>query len=192
MTHLALLESTVVAIERIAAARKDVDVVLAKLQPKDKKAEEPKEDPNKALKDAAKDLQKKLTEMEKRFWVTPDTKGIVDDRTLMASVDSAMFPVLSTFEPPSPTATKYLEHAEAAARKTLADFNKLFAEDVAAFRRRVGEAKIELLPEGEPISIEQLGKRPGVHDSGPLLRRLTGADWSLAGREAAPNSDAIR
>ena len=78
----------------------------------------------------------------------------MDDRTLSASVNAAMFPVLSTFEPPSPTATIYLEQAEAAARRVFADLNKLFAEDVAAFRRRVGEAKIELLPEQGPISIE--------------------------------------
>ncbi|HET9228263.1 MAG TPA: hypothetical protein VFR31_16420, partial [Thermoanaerobaculia bacterium] len=147
-------ESGVEAIERIAAVRKDIDIVLAKLQPKDKKAEEPKEDPNKALKDAAKDLQKKLTDLEKRLWVTPDTRGIVDDRTLSASVNAAMFPVLSTFEPPSPTAATYLEQAEAAARKVFADLNKLLAEDVAAFRRRVGEARIELLEEKGAISIE--------------------------------------
>jgi len=147
-------ESTVDAIERIADARKDIEVVLQKLQPKDKKKEEPKDDPNKALKDAAKDLQKKLTEMDKRLWVSPDVKGIIDDRSLMAEVGAASFPVLSTFEPPSATARAYLEQTEAAARKTFADFNKLFSEDVAAFRRMVAESKIELLQEQEAISIE--------------------------------------
>ena len=147
-------ESTVNAIERIAATRKDVEVVLQKLQPKDKKAEPAKDDPNKALKGAARDLQKKLTEMERRLWISPDVKGIVEDRSLIEEVGNAAFPVLSTFEPPSPTARIYLEQLEAAARKTFADFNKLFAEDVAAFRKRVGEAGIGLLAEGEAISIE--------------------------------------
>jgi photosystem II stability/assembly factor-like uncharacterized protein/ribonuclease HI len=150
-------ESTVDAIDRIAATRKDVEVVLQKLQPKDKKKEpsaDGKDDPNKALKDAAKDLQKKLTEMEKRLWVSPDVKGIIDDQTLMAGVNAVAFPVFSTFEPPSATARTYLEQTEAVARKTFADFNKLFAEDVAEFRRKVEEAKIELLPEQEAISIE--------------------------------------
>jgi photosystem II stability/assembly factor-like uncharacterized protein/ribonuclease HI len=147
-------EATVDAIERIAATRKDVEVVLQKLQPKDKKAEPSKDDPNKALKDAARDLQKKLSEMEKRLWVSPDVKGIIDDRSLIAEVDAASDPVLSTFEPPSATARTYLEQTEAVARKTFADFNKLFAEDVAAFRRKVGEARIELLPEQEAISID--------------------------------------
>ncbi|MEA2563550.1 MAG: hypothetical protein QOH06_5054 [Acidobacteriota bacterium] len=150
-------ESTVDAIDRIAATRKDIEVVLQKLQPKDKKKEpsaDSKDDPNKALKDAAKDLQKKLTEMEKRLWVSPDVKGIIDDRSLMAEVEAAGGPVFSTFEPPSATARTYLEQAEAVARKTFADFNRLFAEDVAAFRRRVGESKIELLSEQKAILIE--------------------------------------
>ena len=41
------------------------------------------------------------------------------------------------------------------ARKTFADFNRLISEDVAAFRSKVAEAKIELLSEQEPISIEK-------------------------------------
>ncbi|HWM93729.1 MAG TPA: hypothetical protein VN493_23425 [Thermoanaerobaculia bacterium] len=145
-------ESAVEAIDRIAAARKDVDMVLQKLQPKDKK-EEPEEDPNKALKDAARDLHKKLTAMEKRLWITPDTKGIVQNRTLTGRLNDARRQLLSTLEAPSPTALTHLEQAEAEARKVFPDFNKLFAEDVAAFRKQV-ESKIELLSDQEPISIE--------------------------------------
>jgi len=98
--------------------------------------------------------------MEKRPWVSPDIKGIIDDRSLIAEVDAAGFPVFSTFEPPSPTARTYLEQTEAAARKTFADFNRLFAEDVAVFRRKMGESKvIELLPEQEAISIDSGAQR---------------------------------
>jgi photosystem II stability/assembly factor-like uncharacterized protein len=151
-----LQNAAVEAIERIGAARKDVDVALQKLQPKDKKAsaEEGKDDPNKALKDAARDLQKKLGQIEKRLWVGADVKGIVDDRSLTRRIDDAGRPLLSTWEAPSPTAQAYLEQAEALARKTLADVNRLFAEDVAAFRQKLEAAKIELLREQEPITIE--------------------------------------
>jgi hypothetical protein len=96
-----------------------------------------------------KDLQKKLTEMEKRLWVSPDVKGIIDDRSLMAEVDVAGSPVFSTFEPPSATARTYLEQTEAVARKMSGDFNKLFAEDVTSFRKKVAEAKIKLLSKQE-------------------------------------------
>jgi hypothetical protein len=173
------------AIDRIAATRKDVEVVLQKLQPKDKKAEPTKDDPNEALKDAARDLQKKLTEMEKRLWVSPDIKGIIDDRSLIAEVDAASNPVLSTFEPPSATARTYPEQTEAMARKTFADFNKLFAEDVAEFRRKVAEEKIELLSEQEGISIgdDRPLQRPGLiggrrSSSCGVSTRIRGAAWS--------------
>ena len=151
-----LQNAAVEAIERVAAARKDVDLVLQKLQPKDKKkdAAESKEDPNKALKNAARDLQKKLTDLDRRLWVSPDVKGIVDDRSLLARIDSAQFPVTSAWSAPSATAKVALEQAEAAAKSTLADVNKLFAEDVAAFREKVTAAKIGLLADQPPISIE--------------------------------------
>jgi hypothetical protein len=148
-----LQNATVEAIERVSAARKDVDVVLKKLQPKDKKADG-KENPNKALMDAARALQKKLNALDRRLWVGPDVKGIVDDQTLLARIGSADFPVLSSWAAPSATARAFLDQAEAAARKTLADVNKLFAEDVAAFREKVEAAKIGLLADQTPISIE--------------------------------------
>lgn len=153
-----LQEATVEAIERIASARQDINAVLQKLQPQDKKKAESdaaKEDPNKPLKDAARNLQKELTEMERRLWNPPDVRGIVEERDLLNKVDAASFPVLSTWEAPSPTARTYLEQAEVVARKTFADFNQLFAEDVAAFRAKVAEAKIELLPDQAPITIEK-------------------------------------
>jgi hypothetical protein len=154
-----LQNAAVEAIERVGAARKDVDLVLQKLQPKDKKKDASestggKEDPNKALKDAARDLQKKLTDLERRLWVAPDVKGIVDDQSLLARIDAGTFPVLSGWSAPSATAKVSLEQAEAAAKKTLADVNKLFAEDVAAFREKVAAAKIGLLADQPPISIE--------------------------------------
>jgi photosystem II stability/assembly factor-like uncharacterized protein len=152
-----LQNATVEAIERVGAARKDMDLVLQKLQPKDKKKAntgDSKEEPNKALKDAARDLQKKLTDLDRRLWVSPDIKGIVEDRTLLARITSATDPLLTSFSAPSATARTFLEQAEAAAKRTLADVNKLFAEDVPAFREKVAAAKIGLLADQAPITIE--------------------------------------
>jgi hypothetical protein len=133
-----------------------VDVVLQKLQPKDKdkKKDEGKEDPNKDLKQAARDLQKKLNDLDRRLWVSPDVKGIVDDQTLLAWIGNAEFPVTSAWSAPSATSRTFLEQAEAKARTTLADVNKLFAEDIPAFRDKVAAAKIGLLADQPPISIE--------------------------------------
>jgi len=90
------------AIERIAATRKDFEVALQKFQRKDKRRTRRARTIRTRPKDAARDLQKKLTEMEKRLWVSPDIKGIIDDRSLIAEVDAAGFPVFSTFEPRAP------------------------------------------------------------------------------------------
>jgi photosystem II stability/assembly factor-like uncharacterized protein len=150
--------AAVEAIERIAAARKDLDVVMQKLQPKDKKKgdSDSKEDPNQALKplqDTARNLQKKLTDLDRRLRVSPDVKGIIEDRTLLSRISAAANPVMS-WGAPTATALTFLDQAETAATKTLADVNRLFAEDVAAFRKQVQDSGIGLLSEQAPITIE--------------------------------------
>jgi photosystem II stability/assembly factor-like uncharacterized protein len=151
------------AVARINAARDDVKVVLAKLDARKKEREKTAgagaakdaADPDKPLAQAARELQKKLSAIERRFYVPPDTKGIVDDEdTAWNKVTTAGRTVESSWSRPSPTAMTYLEHAETAVKAVLADFNKLFAEDVAAFRRKVAEAKIELLGELGPIEVK--------------------------------------
>jgi photosystem II stability/assembly factor-like uncharacterized protein len=151
-----LQNAAVEAIERIASTRKDVDVVMQKLQPKDKKKadSDSKENPNKALQDTARNLQKKLTGLDRRLWVSPDVKGIIEDRTLLSRIAAAAGPVMTNWGAPTATARTYLEQAEAAAKKTLADVNQLFAEDVAAFRKQVQDSGIGLLSEQAPITIE--------------------------------------
>ncbi len=81
-------------------------------------------------------------------------KGIVEDRTLLSRIDDAGAPVMTSWGAPTATARTYLEQAEAAAKKTLADVNQLFAEDVAAFRKQVQDSGIGLLSEQAPITIE--------------------------------------
>jgi hypothetical protein len=53
----------------------------------------------------------------------------------------------------TPAQLAYLDRAEAETRKALEDLNRLFAGDVAAFRARVKELDVQLLPEAQPISI---------------------------------------
>ncbi len=145
---------------RIAAARDDVKVVLAKLDARKKERERAGADaktagePDKPLAQAARDLQKKLSAVERRFYVPPDTKGIVEDETAYAKVTDFGRTLDATWGRPSPTAMSYLEDAEREVKAVLADFNKLFAEDVAAFRQKVAEAGIGLLGEQRPIEVK--------------------------------------
>jgi hypothetical protein len=53
---------------------------------------------------------------------------------------------LESTEPPSPTHLEYLRQAEVKVQAVLADFNRFFETDVAAFRKQVDDAGIRLLP----------------------------------------------
>ncbi len=134
------------AMDRVDAARKDLDVVLRKLEPRKEPGVEA-QDPHADLRKAARDLRGKLTEIEKRLWVPPATKGIVVDRTAIGRLDEVNEILSSTLAAPSPTVTTTLGHAETAARAILADVDRLFAEDVAAFDQKVRAAGIGLLGE---------------------------------------------
>jgi photosystem II stability/assembly factor-like uncharacterized protein len=148
------------AIARIGAVRDDVKVVLAKLDARKKEREKTGMDakeagePDKPLSQAARDLQKKLGTLERRLFVPPDTKGIVEDETAYAKVTNFGRTLDASWGRPTPTALSYLEVAETEVKAVLADFNKLFAEDVAAFRQKVADAKIGLLSEEAPIEVK--------------------------------------
>ncbi len=154
------------AIARIGSTRKDVEAVLAKLDAQDKERMQANPDakpgdgpnsprflPNKTLRQSARDLQKKLSDIERRLYVPPTTKGIVVDETASAHVEAAGRALGSTWSPPSATTKSYMELAERSVREVLADFNKLYAEDVAAFGRKAAEAKVGLLGEVGAIEV---------------------------------------
>jgi hypothetical protein len=154
------------AITRIGSTRKDVEAVLAKLDAQDardkermqsspdaKPGDSPNASPNKALRQSARDLQKKLSDVERRLYVPPTTKGIVEDETAAAHIERAGRALGATWSAPSETAKSYVEMAERTTREVLADFNKLYAEDVAAFGRKVAEAKVGLLGEVGAIEV---------------------------------------
>src|SRR6185436_13007254 len=143
-------KSVVDAIERIAAARADVDVVQKKLDAADKarkkEDQEEGEDPNRDLKKAAKDLKKKLDAVEKELYIPSSTKGFVDESgTAFSQIQDARRSLESSWDPPNATQLAGLDRAEATAKTALADVDRLWAEDVAAFRKLVEDAKIELL-----------------------------------------------
>ncbi len=153
-----LQNAVVEAIERVAATKADVDVVLSKLDARAKArtrgGESGGEDPDKDLKKAAKDLQKRLGEVERKLWVPPATKGIVEDRTAQNRMGLMRRFVGSSWTAPTGTAKAHLDNAEAEVREVLAEVNKLYAEDVPAFRQKVAAAQIDLLGAQGPIEVK--------------------------------------
>jgi photosystem II stability/assembly factor-like uncharacterized protein len=145
------------AVNRILATREDVKTVLAKLDTRKKERERSAggtsgEDPDKTLTQAARQLQKKLGEVERRFYVPVDTKGIVEDQTAQRRIQYAGR-ALGALSKPTANAEAYMAQAETTVREALADFNKLFTEDVTAFQKQVAEAGIGLLASQPPIEV---------------------------------------
>jgi hypothetical protein len=147
-----MYEAVTSAIERIRQTRTDIDAVLAK-QKKDDDAPAADKAPDPIAK-AAGDLKKKLDAMEKRLWVPPQTKGIVAETDVQSKISYPMYSLQSSWDAPTPSQLAYLDRAEALLRTVLADYNRLFAEDVARFREEVRKLNVQLLPDVEPIEIK--------------------------------------
>lgn len=151
-----LQEIVATAVERIQQTRADVKAVLTKLKGREEKKEKSADgrSPVEDLKKAAEDLQQKLKALEKRFWQPPDTKGIVAETDVLSRLRYVQRAIASHWNRPTPAQQAYLNRVEAQLRDVLRDFNRFFEEDVAAFRRRVRGANIELLPKAKPLKLE--------------------------------------
>jgi len=161
-----LEDSVVEAIDRVRAARADLDVVVGKLRRADAREEEKKKKagtdtpekgaaaaPGNPLLRSARGLRRKLDAQERRLFVPPATKGIVDDRTPFNRVQLALFSLDSSWDPPNPTQRAELQQAETATAAALQEVNRLLSEDVAAFRKQVAEAHVDLLPAETPLEL---------------------------------------
>jgi hypothetical protein len=145
-------EALATAVERINQTRTDIDAVTARLKARVKKDE--KDPAGEELTKSGRELRKKLDDLEKRLWQPEGTKGIVAETDAENRLNYAARAIGSSYDAPTPAQLAYLERAEAESRKALAGFNQLFSQDVAAFRAKVRELDVQLLPETQPISIE--------------------------------------
>jgi len=157
-----LQEVAVTALERLTRTRADVDAVTAKARQSAQAAEaeqkakgmsgtpgKPPADPPIVM--AADKLKKGLDGLEKRLWVSPDTKGLIDDQTVLGKIGFVEGALGSSMAPPTAAQLDYLRQAGAALGAFLADFNRFYAEDVPAFRKLAAGEKIELLPDLPPL-----------------------------------------
>jgi hypothetical protein len=142
-----LTETVTAALERIQKTRADIDSVSSKLK-KDDDAADKTPDP---LVKTGTELKKRLDEMEKRLWQPPKTKGIVAETDVLARINYPLESMQSSWDAPTPAQLAYLERAEALLKTVLADFNKLFAEDVAKYRDEVRAKNVTLFAEEPPL-----------------------------------------
>jgi photosystem II stability/assembly factor-like uncharacterized protein len=149
-----LFETITTAIERIRQTRTDIDAVLAKQKKDDDGPAPSTPPPPDPVAKAAGDLKKKLDAMERRLWVPPKTKGIPAETDVQGKLSYPLFAMQSSWDAPTPAQLAYLDRAEAELRTVLADYNRLYAEDVAKFREEVRKLNVQLLPDVEPLEIK--------------------------------------
>ncbi|HYH09559.1 MAG TPA: hypothetical protein VEK11_21100 [Thermoanaerobaculia bacterium] len=136
------------AITRIMKTRADIDAVAAKL-----KKDEPGAEPDPLVK-SGNQLKEKLDRMELRLWQPPKTKGIPPETDVWSKISYPLFALQSSWDAPTQSQLAYLARAEAELRTVLADFNRLYAEDVAKYREDVRKQSVNLLNEDPPVEIK--------------------------------------
>jgi photosystem II stability/assembly factor-like uncharacterized protein len=145
-----LTETVTAALERIQKTRADIDSVSSKLK-KDEDVDDRADKTPDPLVKAGTELKKRLDAMEKRLWQPPKTKGIIAETDVLARINYPLESMQSSWDAPTPAQLAYLERAEGLLKTVLADFNKLFAEDVAKYRDEVRAKNVTLFGEEPPL-----------------------------------------
>lgn len=144
----ALSDAVVEAIWRVRGTRDDIAAVEKKIRQAAEQAREkdPKKvDENPLIKEGTK-LKESLTALEKKLWHAPEFKGYLPNTDMLNVVNEPGGLMASSWDPPSPNHLDHLKIAEAKWRAFQPEIEKLFGGDVAAYRAKVQEAKIGLLP----------------------------------------------
>ncbi|UCC72802.1 MAG: hypothetical protein JSV86_21010 [Gemmatimonadota bacterium] len=149
----ALQELIAEATERIGATRSEIDDVLERAAAAEDEDEEGNgDDALEELIAAGEDLKRALDDLEKRFWTPPGTtKGIAYTTDVYERLGYVRRSLGSSWDAPTPSQETYLAAVETQLRETVADFNRIFAEDVAAFRQQVESAQLDFVGDVEPL-----------------------------------------
>lgn len=138
------------AIARLTRAKADIDAIAALVRASEEQARKTGEapgEPNPLVRQGA-DLKKKLETIERRLWTPPKTPGIVDNSQVALSRISRVISSLgSSWDAPTAAQLRYLEEAERLVEAGVADVERVFSNEVAAYRDAVNRSGIGLLRE---------------------------------------------
>jgi hypothetical protein len=106
-------------------------------------------------------LKKKLTAVVDKFADEPDrVQGITRrPNTASARLGYVLRSLSSSWDAVTLTQETYRRQAEAILESALKEFNKLFAEDVAAYRSKVEAANLSMFPEAEALDVNWKPKK---------------------------------
>ena len=137
------------ALLKIIEARRDIKTVTT-LIAAEKSAQnidkDDEENPLNKLEKQAGELTKKLGEIESKFRVPENTKGIVYNADKISSlIGNAQFYIGSTYGAPSPTTQLAINNAQASLDAGVAALNEVLAGDLAGFREAVSTQGLTLM-----------------------------------------------
>ncbi len=136
------------ALDRIAQAKTGVQTVLDALA-------ERKDSSSVALREGGNALKGKLDSLTGVFIQLPGQQGLLPaEATVLSRLLNAYFLMESSLDPPTAAQRLRIAGAEAALVAALERFNRFFAEDVAAYRRRVEASGLRLFGDQEPLKLE--------------------------------------
>jgi hypothetical protein len=143
------LEVAAEAVDRIVAYRKIIGTVLTQAQGRS-------DDRVKPLRTEAEKLRKKLSAVADRFIDEPNrVQGITrNPNTVSVKLGSVLGSLRSSWDAPTSTQLTNLRQAETLLESALKEFNKVFAEDVAAFQKTVESAELKMFPEQKSLDMD--------------------------------------
>ena len=138
-------ENLALAIDAIDGTLTDVSAIVDKLEEgRDPNLDNPHQD----VLDAAEEYEQALNDLRDSLVGARKQKGINRNSDNVASqVGRASWGLGSSWDAPSPTNLRLLEEAEEAYAEAIPGYNRVIGEELEAFRARVEEAGVRLLPE---------------------------------------------
>ncbi len=140
------------AVNRLRDAKESVDEV-------DKALANREDDTSKALRAAGDSLKEELTAVEALFTGDEDVQGFADaPNAVLGRIGGVMYALTSSWDAPTRDADMLLRQADQLLQSALARFNGVVSDDLAAYRRRVEAADVQILTAPGSLSMEW---RPG-------------------------------
>ena len=138
------------AVERIRATKKAINTALSALEEKDDSASQ-------ELAEMSRGLDETLDSLSARF-VNPPGSGFGGNNPPISSQLSRIYGSLqSSWDAPTEAQRLRLERADLEMADALADFNRVFSEDVMELRRVLAAVGLDLIPEIEALDIDWRG-----------------------------------
>ena len=148
----------VAAVHRVRSVQRDLDLVGAKLDElerpwkKEHPDAKPKQSPQHELREALKELRKKLSEADKKLRLPEDTKGYVAERDAQALLGRAYYFASSSREKPTAATVAALEYGEKLVREGIDAVNAVLSDDLVKFREKAGAELLQVLTSSEALT----------------------------------------